>query len=331
MPKLSIIIPIYNTQQYIEECLNSIRNQSFNDFECICIDDGSTDSSPEIINKFAEKDVRFVYVHQQNNGQASARNHALGLIKGEYITYIDSDDVLATNALEIMFNAAELNNADVVIGESELINDNVQAKSIDAEINTNYEQTYLSREPFKDYLDNKFVINSEPWGKMFKACIGMHIRFPEHLRIHDDTQFNPNLLIHAKSLVKINNIVYHYRSRIGSVTRSNRDTKALEEIVSNFTQLRTFCIEFNLSATESIKLINRCSLGYFLTVVDRNINVLSGKELVEFVNTASAYWNQLKLLGLTQNLKLTRRKKILELLVLKLKLPNVYKTLARMY
>lgn len=329
MTSVSIIIPIYNTEKYLNECLSAIEKQSFKNFECICVDDGSTDSSPEIIKRFAEKDSRFVYLHQPNNGQASARNHALGLIKGEYITYIDSDDVLATNALELMFNAAELNNADVVIGESELINDNVEAKSIDVEINTNYEQTYLSHEPFKDYLDNKFVINSEPWGKMFKASIGKHIRFPEHLRIHDDTQFNPNLLIHAKSLVKINNIVYHYRSRIGSVTRSNRDTKALDEIVSNFTQLRTFCIEFNLTAKESLKLINRCSLGYFLTVVDRNINVLNGKELVEFINTASAYWNQLKLLGLTQNLKLTRRKKILELLVLKLKLPNVYKTLTR--
>ena len=112
--KVSIIVPVYNVEGYIEECLSSLCEQTYTNIEIIVVDDGSTDRSGNICDMYSQKDQRIVVYHKENGGLSSARNYGLLYIKGEYVTFIDSDDYLNSNAIEIMLSNLINNEADVV-------------------------------------------------------------------------------------------------------------------------------------------------------------------------------------------------------------------------
>jgi glycosyltransferase involved in cell wall biosynthesis len=113
MPKVSIIIPVYNVEKYLAECLDSAIGQTLRDIEIICIDDGSTDRSPEILDEYAKKDSRIIVIHQKNAGPGLARNVGLDLAKGEYIAFLDSDDVMKPTLCEKTVQTADRENADM--------------------------------------------------------------------------------------------------------------------------------------------------------------------------------------------------------------------------
>ena len=114
MPKVSIIIPVYNAEKYLNQCLESLCNQTLTDFEVVCINDGSTDSSLEILQDFASKDSRFIIIDKKNEGQGVARNIAIKQAKGEYLLCLDSDDWLETDALEKAYNKITTDNTDIL-------------------------------------------------------------------------------------------------------------------------------------------------------------------------------------------------------------------------
>ena len=107
MPKISVIVPVYNVEKYLLECVDSILAQTFTDFELILINDGSQDNSGAICDEYADKDSRIAVIHQENQGQAAARNNAIVIAKGEWITFVDSDDLIHPQMLEILFNAVD--------------------------------------------------------------------------------------------------------------------------------------------------------------------------------------------------------------------------------
>lgn len=117
MAKVSIIVPVYNVENYLEECVNSLRNQTLQDVQIILVDDGSTDRSGKMIDEFAEVDNRIIALHKKNGGQSSARNLGFRYAVGEYILYVDSDDYLALDSCEILYKTAILNQADIVQGD----------------------------------------------------------------------------------------------------------------------------------------------------------------------------------------------------------------------
>lgn len=114
-PAVSIIIPIYNVEEYLDRCLNSIKTQSFQDFEVIMINNGSVDKSGEIAQKYADEDNRFTVVHQENTGASKARNLAYSMSSGEYISFVDSDDYIAPDFLMQMYTAAKRSGADITV------------------------------------------------------------------------------------------------------------------------------------------------------------------------------------------------------------------------
>ena len=114
-PVISIIVPVYNTGLYLEECLNSIHNQTFKDYEVICVDDGSSDNSYEILNKYKNIIKNYKVIHQENQWVASARNTALKHVNGDYIAFIDSDDYIEKNYLDRLYREACETKSDVVI------------------------------------------------------------------------------------------------------------------------------------------------------------------------------------------------------------------------
>ena len=114
-PKVSIIIPVYNSEAFLSRCLGSVTGQSLGEIEIICVDDGSTDSSYDILQEWAAKDSRIVVLHQANGRQGKARNAALAIAKGEYIGMVDSDDYVPCDYFERLYNAAELNGAEIAV------------------------------------------------------------------------------------------------------------------------------------------------------------------------------------------------------------------------
>ncbi|MCQ2958500.1 MAG: glycosyltransferase, partial [Candidatus Gastranaerophilales bacterium] len=119
MPEVSVIMPVYNTEKYLRECLDSIINQTLKDIEIICVDDGSKDDSGKILDEYAQKDNRIKVIHNKNQGAAPSRNQGISIAQGKYLSILDSDDIFDTNMLELLFNKAEQNDADITICKSQ--------------------------------------------------------------------------------------------------------------------------------------------------------------------------------------------------------------------
>ena len=112
---ISIITPVYNSEKFLKKCIDSILNQTYSNFELILVDDGSVDKSPQICDEYARKDSRIVVIHQKNQGQAAARNKALDICKGDYISFIDSDDYVNPQMLEILMYTMQQSEADIAV------------------------------------------------------------------------------------------------------------------------------------------------------------------------------------------------------------------------
>ena len=211
MPKISIIVPIYNSEEYLKECLNSLVNQAFKDIEIICVNDGSTDNSLEIVKHFAEKDSRIKVINQENKGQSAARNAGLKIASGEWITFIDSDDYIDLNTYE---RALTVSNVDVICFGIEVYGDNLYAtRQADNEY---YKIKYKSLV----HLNNKIRLNTDVsvCDKLFKKEIidNYGIRFPEGMHF-EDAEFYWKYILCCKSANYIDEYFYHYRRREDSI------------------------------------------------------------------------------------------------------------------
>ena len=114
-PAISVIIPVYNCEKYLTQCIESVLNQTFQDFELILVDDGSHDSSPDICDNFRQKDERIQVIHKPNGGVSSARNEGIKVARGEYITFVDSDDYIEEEMMEYLYGQAQEHLADIVV------------------------------------------------------------------------------------------------------------------------------------------------------------------------------------------------------------------------
>lgn len=159
--KVSVILPVYNVEKYLRQCLDSIMNQTLEDIEIICVDDGSTDSSAEIIKEYAEKDSRVTALYQENGGAGAARNNGLRHARGKYLSFLDSDDFFACNMLEEAYNCAEQYNADFVV-----FNSNQYFEDSDCYKDANWVVRYAELPPYQPF--NRRAITSN----IFKVFVG---------------------------------------------------------------------------------------------------------------------------------------------------------------
>ena len=162
---VSVIVPVYNVEDYLEQCLESVISQTFGNIEIICVDDGSTDRSGEILEKFAEADSRIIVIHKKNGGLSSARNAALSRVKGKYICFVDSDDWLESNAVKEMVSHMT-DEIDIVVAGS-YIDDKagVSAESIEK-----IKNKYTAKLSGSFSLDDNFInrVTVVVWSKLFK-------------------------------------------------------------------------------------------------------------------------------------------------------------------
>ena len=212
---ISIVIPVYNVESYISQCLDSIVNQSYRNLEIILIDDGSTDRSGEICDKYAAKDARIIVKHQKNGGAANAKNAALKIASGDYLAFVDSDDYVEPDAYDYMISILEEYDADVIQGSFRYIYKN---KKEDYPA-TDKNMEYGTIEYLKKYTENWTC--ALLWDKLYKRSLFQDIFFEEG-HVVDDEFFTYQGMMNARKIICVPEIVYNYRKRKSSVT-SNPD------------------------------------------------------------------------------------------------------------
>ena len=214
IPKVSIIVPVYNTEKYLRSCLDSIMVQTFSDFEAILVDDGSTDNSGKICDEYAVKDPRFIVVHKQNEGVAKARITAYEHSKGEMITFMDSDDVITEDYIEKLSKPIIEENADMVSCDYIKVINGVR-KSYKAKLTGSYDKEkikdFIANHYFFDEQTNGFGMTCFLWSKMVRRefvlkglekCVGMWFG--------EDQVSMFTMLLQCNKLVLIPDRLYYY-------------------------------------------------------------------------------------------------------------------------
>ena len=225
--KVSIIVPIYNTEKYLEKCLESLVNQTLKDIEIVLVNDGSTDNSENIINKYLkEYKNKIIYIKKENGGQGESRNLALTKVSGEYVTFVDSDDYIDKTMLEKLYNKAISEKADIVACTShiELINNN-EILVVDE---------FKTQEPTKQYILN----NAGPCGKIIKTEIitKNKLYFPK-LRAYEDVAVVGVWGIYASKITFIDEPMYYYLIREGSTMKQVSYNEKLTHIYDSLDNL----------------------------------------------------------------------------------------------
>jgi len=247
MPKISVIIPVYNTEKYLRECLDSVLNQIFQDFEIICINDGSTDNSLQILNEYAKKDERIKVISQKNKGAGAARNQGLKIAKGEYLAFLDGDDFFEKEFLDKMYHKSKNNDCDIVICSANRYNINTKI--------TEYMPWALRVEKlpekkvfsYKDMPNNIFnFAQNWNWNKIFKRdfIIKNNIKFQELYRTND-LYFTCCALVLASNITTIEEPLVNYR--VGMTTNCQQ-TNHLHplDFYEAFKKLRKFLIKLDI-------------------------------------------------------------------------------------
>lgn len=221
MPDLvSFIVPVYNVENYLADCLDSIIKQTYENIEIILVNDGSTDSSPSICKEYLTKDNRIKLINKQNGGVSDARNIGMDVAKGEWITFVDSDDVITEDYCTSLINTTNESSSDIAIG-------GVKKIYMDKSENDKWTQqgagepsdwiSHSGEEIIIQYYYRK--IPGYAWGALIKKSIIGDLRFPKG-RLFEDAYFMPRLLQRTKKVSCLDKVVYYYRQRRGSIVNS---------------------------------------------------------------------------------------------------------------
>lgn len=238
MPKLSVIIPIYNASEYLASSINSVLHQTFTDYELLLIDDGSTDDSAEICKSFASQDNRIIFVHQDNQGVSCARNKGIELAKGEWITFIDSDDWIESDYFETLVNAIPSSYCEIIC--SGLIKHHRDGNLLKTQLGQTDTLEFSIEENYL-YFSTQELITS-PVSKLYLTSFirANHLKFNASLAYGEDRDFNVRFLTYATKGLSISYAGYHYRHVPTSLSHSKHnliyenDIKYWQNLKSNF-------------------------------------------------------------------------------------------------
>lgn len=283
---ISIIVPIYNSQQYLRQCLESIIRQTYKNLQIICIDDGSTDNSMFILENYLKKDKRIKIIHGLNKGVSSARNAGLQIAQGEYILFVDSDDWIETSSCEIAINKINEEEADIVMWPyiREIKTESKKKVIFDKDLTFNdYEIKRNLHRRMIGIIDKELA---EPenadslctvWGKLYRRSIisenGISFYDIRRIGTYEDGLFNLLYLQYAHKAVFLNRYLYHYRrTNVNSIVESynpnlERQWDELHFIMKNYIQKNDLDFEYKVA------LQNRISLS----LIPLGINVMTEK------------------------------------------------------
>lgn len=218
MKKISIIVPVYNVEKYVEKCIQSLINQSYKNIEIILVDDGSNDRSNKIIDEYAKVDSRILTIHQKNKGVSAARNAGLKVATGEYVGFVDPDDYVDYQMYETMLKKIELNMSDLAVcGFSK-----VTELSDKEEIFEIKDELISPKKCVEDLFDFRggYAIKPSVWNKLFRRDKIGDLKFDENIGISEDLKFVVQYILKCNSIVYVKQAFYKNLQRDGSITRS---------------------------------------------------------------------------------------------------------------
>lgn len=248
MPKLSIIVPVYKVEQYINKCIDSILNQTFTDFELILVDDGSTDNCGKICDKYAKKDERVRVIHKENSGLSDARNTGIEVATGEIIGFIDSDDWIEPCMYAEMLNYMEENNLDIVCADTN------QVKEGKVKFKPRYSKNKIwsRNEAICEILNG--TLDNAAWNKIYKRNVIGDVRYPKG-RIYEDVATTYKFIYNSQKVGYISKAYYNYLKRKGSIVASGFNSKSRYDCFLGYRERLNFAKEHNLSCVNDCELL----------------------------------------------------------------------------
>ena len=276
-PLISVIIPVYNVQEYLQQCLCSILNQTYRNIEIILIDDGSKDSSASICDEFTKKDERITVFHEENQGQGAARNYGVMRSHGKYIAFIDSDDYVSEEYIERLYNLLKEKNVEIACCDGYKFENKV---SINNHIQ-NYVKVYETQEALENLLYQGNLTNS-PWCKLIKADIVRSFPFPTGVG-YEDMAVVYKWFSNAESIAYTDSKLYFYRQVANSTMHLKFYNKKIDRIYhaeqmkelidAKYPQLfKPMCARFFLANIQTLMwLLFEKEYRYLYHIIDTNI------------------------------------------------------------
>lgn len=290
--RISIIIPVYNKEMYLEECLNSIIKQTFSDFECILIDDGSDDSSGSICDRYHLKDNRIKPIHIKNNGVSHARNVGIEHAEGDYITFVDSDDILAIDYLESLISAIQESKADIVIQSLYVFKENVNnGHTIEYPLETGIYELKKLMPYFAEYQSTCGMFG---WccGKILTKKLIDDIRFNEKYTLAEDFDFYLHIYSRIKTVYIDKKAHYYYRAQAinSSVMIDDYKINYENQLLINI-EYKAFLKQMGFFSGRNKEILDKsilnyiffsifyCDINHFNEVFDRVYVIYTNEEL----------------------------------------------------
>ena len=266
MSKVSVVVPIYNVEQYLEKCIESIANQTYDDLEIILVDDGSTDSSPSICDKWKELDHRVIVIHKENGGLSSARNAGLEVASGQYIMFEDSDDWLDLDIIKKSVERIENDNSDLVIFGYKKIDENGNALGEFTFGNKTFSNQEMSCQLHRRILEMSF---GYAWNKLYRLSTiqSSNLKNDGSIIDREDLYFNLCLFNYMNRISFINKVGYYYLQRKSSLLH-NSDLARLKGIDIFYEKIKKIALG---NREDEKKVINMVLLHYLSDVIIKNI------------------------------------------------------------
>lgn len=225
---ISIIVPVYNVEGYLDRCITSLINQTYKNLEIILIDDGSKDGSGAICDKYASLDSRIKVIHKENGGVSLARNLGLDVASGEYIGFVDSDDYVENGMYEALYNVAVLENADITTCGFTQVRVNGNAKVNDIDLSIDWSKENIIKNYFKQGIVKELMYS--PCNKLYKKSLVKELRFSEKYHMGEDILFIFQCVERMNKLSCAKGAFYHYVMRENSAMTSSFSKKRLDYI-----------------------------------------------------------------------------------------------------
>lgn len=277
---ISVIIPIYNVEIYLKKCINSIINQTYSNLEIILVDDGSTDESGDICDYYANIDNRISVIHKTNSGQSDARNVGIDMCNGDYIYFIDSDDYANLNALERLLKLAETMDADLVIADINIVNEDYIILETTAS-----KMGYIEIFTPEEGVDRFIELDWGPWNKLYSNNIFKNIRFPSK-KIHEDEAIMLHIFFYTTKIVYTHEKLYNYLKRSDSTTGVSYSKKKIdwfEAWKENVDFSKTNFPNSYKKALSKLVVTAVYNLDNLILMNDKNANILK-KSILETLN-----------------------------------------------
>lgn len=331
-PKISIIIPMYNVEKYLRRCLDSVKNQTFSDWQAILVDDGSPDKSGEIAESYAKKDKRFIVVHKENGGLSDARNAGMPFAKGEYIMYLDSDDFIHPQTMEIAYFMAQQNNSDIVSFTYDrfyrpqlmvyhklgLDTDNVVPCGIRKKYNVDKIKSKTVTDVYEyatDSAHNAFnpkrkwlIKHCQVWKNMYRKSLIADVPFIKGILFEDFPWWSRVMLRNPRVTIAPLPL-YYYIPNFGGIVLSAKQLRIMQSLITGIKD--SFVLYRDQASAHQMKLWGENFLWFFINWAFRKIKYLKTDEELSI---ARREFTDLYNLGVFESVPKSRRKLALKIL-----------------